>query len=349
MRDIFEEILHFNQTAANQAAALPKEHISIAYLHDAERYMYRFAMVSMHHIADSSLIGEEARYERVSPMIKSDAAVHKEMMQYYLPKFEKRCPDGWLINNPRCAVFTLTYDQAASCLSFLNPLAVRLHNAQDAKCIAEYYTHWHEKTYEAAELRVKYERCCRNLVERYMNANFEAALADLRNQLSENEITISELRQEVERLNEALYQASSVDGYRETRMQIDRELRAKYPLFETEALDSLIDGELLFRVLYGANTCYSAMVIGYAKGFEIQLRKALRTRRPHVYRDGMTLGAVILDIIKERVLPYCNHHADFMAINSWRKPAAHGKSEASDVLAVRKLLFEDRLLEQLFT
>lgn len=349
MMNILNDIVHINQTAATKAADLPVGHASIAYLHDAQRHMYRFAMVSVHHIADSPLVGKEARYERISPMVKSNAVVHKEMMEFYLPEFQKLCPDGWLINNPECAVFTLTYEQAASCLSFLNPLVARSHNSRDIEYVAEYYAHWHEKTYEASELRVRYERCCRNLIERYMNANFEAAFADLRNRLVESEITISELQQEIERLNEALQRASSVDGYRETRMQIDKEMRAKYPLFEAEALDRLIDGELLFRTLYEANTCYSAMVIGYAKGFEIQLRKALRTRRPHTYRDGMTLGAVILDIIKERVLPYCNHHADFMAINSWRKPAAHGKSEASDVLAVRKLLFEERLLEQLFT
>lgn len=349
MTDISSIAVRANQAAANRAAELPKGHASIAYLHDAQRHMYRFTMVSMHHIADSPLVGKEARYERVSPMVKSNAVVHKEMMEFYLPEFQKPCPDGWLINNPECAVFTLTYEQAASCLSFLNPLVDRSYNARDMKCAAEYYARWREKTYEASELRVRYERCCRNLIERYMNANFEAAFADLRNRLVESEITISELQQEVERLNEALQRASSVDGYKETRMQIDREMRAKYPLFEPQALDSLIDGELLFRTLFKANTCYSAMVIGYAKGFEIQLRKALQTRRPHAYRDGMTLGAVILDVIKERVRPYCNHHADFMAINSWRKPAAHGKSEASEVLAVRKLLFDERLLERLFT
>lgn len=349
MTNIWGNIVRANQEAVHNAEVLPIGHASIAYLHDAQQGMCRFAMVSKHHIASSPFVGKEARYERISPMIKSNAVVHKEMMENYLPEFEKRCPDGWLINNPQCAVFTLSYDQAASCLSLLNPLVARLHNTRDAECVAEYYAHWCEKTYEAAELRVRYERCCRNLIELYMNANFEAAFADLRKQLSESEMTISELQQEVERLNEALRKTSSVNGYKEIRAQIDREMRAKYPLFEPEALDSLIDGELIFRTLYEADTCYSAMVIGYAKGFEIQLRKAFRTRRPHIYKDGMTLGAVIQSIIEERVLPYCNHHATFMAINTWRKPAAHGKSEALDVLAVRKLLFDERLLEQLFT
>ena len=349
MTDMFSIAIRANQAAVSKAIALPKDHASIAYLYDTQRSMYRFAMVTMCHFSSMPILGRVPKYERVSPMIKSDAMIHKEMIEYYLPAFGKSSQDGWLANNPRCAVFTLTYEQALSCLSLLNPLVNRIHNTRDAECIAKYYVHWHEKTYEAAELRVRYERCCRNLIECYMNANYEAAFADLRNRLVESEITISELQQEVERLNEALQRASSVDGYKETRMQIDREMRAKYPLFEPQALDSLIDGELLFRTLFKANTCYSAMVIGYAKGFEIQLRKALQTRRPRAHRDGMTLGAVILDVIKERVRPYCNHHADFMAINSWRKPAAHGKSEASDVLAVRKLLFDERLLERLFT
>lgn len=349
MTDISSIAVRANQAAANRAAELPKGHASIAYLHDAQQHVYRFAMVSMHHIADSPLVGKEARYERISPMVKSNAVVHKEMMEFYLPEFQKLCPDGWLINNPECAVFTLTYEQAASCLSFLNPLVDRSYNARDMKCAGEYYARWREKTYEASELRVRYERCCRNLIERYMNANFEAAFADLRNRLVESEITISELQQEVQRLNEALQRASSVNGYKETRAQIDREMRKKYHWFELEALDSLIDGELIFRTLYEADTCYSAMVIGYAKGFEIQLRTAFRTRRPYAYKDSMTLGAVILNIIRERVKPYCNYHAEFAAINTWRKPAAHGKSEASDVLAVRKLLFEERLLEKLFT
>ena len=365
-----------------QMALTPYNFQSIGFLRSKRTNTQMFGILSIQKVMPSEL--PDVLFESHGVPISVNSPICHEMLEYYLPRVHTCIPNGGIrINGTYYDVYFLTLKQAYECLHMLNRNTRYIISDEVFKDIQAYQDAVIEKSLDVYELMDIYKEHMHNLFDHFKEAIRESEIksleatavaentlrckaerlaearqsrlddalrrnSELERRVSELELTNEELREENRRLQEALYQASSVDGYKEVRIQIDREIRAKYPLFEPEALDSLIDGELIFRTLYEAETCYSAMVIGYAKGFEIQLRKAFRIRRPQAYKEGMTLGAVIIGIINEHVLPYCNFRADFVSINAWRKPAAHGKSEASDVLAVRKLLFEERLLEQLF-
>lgn len=289
-------------------------------------------------------------------MVHANKYIHEEMMEYYLPHFGKQCPDGWLANNTNCAVFELTYDQAVSCLNMLNPQTRYKPKDQERNIIEEYYAHYQEESTYAAQLQIQYERCCRNLIETYLNANAESTSKTLHQHIDKQQATISELENENRKLKKALDLATQSPDYAKIKQQICTEYATKYTFLEDEALRSLIEGELIYKTLKDSGSCYDSMVMLYARVVEAQLKKHLKDKCPEAVRDHMTLGAVILEISERYISPYHKSVNIYLEINHCRNIAAHpedhpDKTTDSIVLdtveKLRKMLFEEKVLERL--
>ena len=356
-----------------QMSQIPYVFQSIGFLHSKHANTQMFGVLSVNRVSLSET--PEVLFKLHGVPVEVNERVRDEMFEYYLPRTHSGVPNGGAyINGVFFEVYFLTFKQSYECLRMIDCHTRYTLSPEDFKSIESYQRSMFYQTLEVYELMNVYKEHLRNLFDCFKDALHQANNIALRQQITksrntaqaaisernvaqqrivEQSITIAELQEENRKLRQALEVAKGDPDFSEIERQVTDECRDRYIFLDPAALQSLIEGELIYHTLKNSDACLDSIVASYGKTVEAQLKKHLRNHCPEAVYEGITLGAIIYAIRDYRVAPYHKSIDVYQDINDKRVRAAHPQKHPEHKITrkvveeLRVLLFDKKVLEQL--
>jgi len=387
----FEQLLNDSEMIAEvyrnmvaQAALIPSEFYTLAYLDDIKHETGAFALVSVcKYDVESSII--YYKVHQVLPVASVNKYVRAEMLMRKLPSMGRFIPSGFSVDDPDVAVFSMSPDMAINCMIDVNPNmhfgltsenkeiidqyiqnTVDYIDSDDADDLTDAYFEVCRSALNACsqpdlvetELRKKYtgrriirkqDTITRAKQYMFLEKQYLAAVDEIQYLKQTNKKQADAIKSLEVQIAEALMQAKNNSDNEELFCRISAEYFKKYSYLEKSALESLINAEFLYRVHEDHEFIdFAPVIVEFSKALEIQLLKHLNDRKPEAVRNKMTLGEIVKAIDDYKIAPYHRSKDKYRFISKIRGESAHVDPKTKeDVDLIRNAFYSDGILKGL--
>lgn len=357
---------------------------TIAYLDDIKHETGAFALVSVcKYDVESSII--YYKVHQALPVASVNKYVRAEMVMRKLPSIGRFIPNGFSVDDPDVAVFSMSPDMAINCMIDANPNmhfgltsenkeiinqyiqnTVDCIDGDDADDLTDAYFEVCRSALNACsqpdlvetELRKKYtgrriirkqDTITRAKQYMFLEKQYLAAVDEIQYLKQTNQQQADTIKSLEVQITEALTQAKNNSDNEELFYRISAEYSEKYSYLEKSALESLINAEFLYRVHKDHEFIdFAPVIVEFSKALEIQLIKYLNDRKPEAVRYKMTLGEVVKAIDDYKIAPYHRSKEKYRFISKIRGESAHVDPKTKkDVDLIRNAFYNDGILKGL--
>ena len=340
----FDQLTNSNKMIAEvyrnmfeQAIFLSTDFHTIAYIDDITCDTGAFALVSK---CKCDTLNSLVYYKIHKPIALINKYMRSEMLMRKLPSMGRFIPNGFAVDDPDIAIFSMSPELAIECMIDINPNMRFGLTTSNKETINQYIQNIidnvdNDESDDIAD--VYYDLCTSALnacsqidaaklepVKKYkghkiirksdtitiakqymaLQEQYISAKNKMQDLQTENEQQAKIIKSLEVQIAEALTQAKNNSDNEELFYRISAEYSEKYSYLEKSALESLINAEFLYRVHEDHEFIdFAPVIVEFSKALEIQLLKHLNDRKPEVVRYKMTLGEVVKAIDDYKIAP----------------------------------------------
>lgn len=357
----YDLIVEVYQNMFAHATTMSTDFHTLAYIDDINSNAGAFALVS---VCSCDALNSMVYYNIHEPIALINQYMRSEMLQRKLPAVGRFIPNGFSIENPNIAVFSMSTELAIECMLDINPNMRFGLTSTDKEIIDQYIQNTIENINDdvSDDIADSYYDLCKKVLKACVPPDLEIVKERKKYQgrkISHSNSTV-DIAQKYLILQEQYMAAQkdisdlqikikSVRDPQKTLQEVKDEFERKYSYLVPEALTALIEGEASYRDHeFIEEFSFVEVIRSYALVVEVQLRHHLEVRRPDLLCGLMTFGDVIKAIENSKIVPYHRSVGKYRMINGYRIDSSHDAIGSKKIAEeIRSEFFDGRMLEWL--